>query len=82
MLIILGVVMDVAYSHRVGPDNPFVAKVFAPSDPLHKLTTNFTFELSHYLLPVLPHLEGSVINRLLLGDAYFILCIMPSLHGE
>ena len=53
VLIVLGVITDVAYSHRVGPDDLFVAEVFSPSDPLHKLATNFTLELSHYLLSAL-----------------------------
>ena len=53
VLIVLGMVTDVAYSQQVGPDDSFVAEVFSPSDPLNKLDTNLTLELSHYLLSAL-----------------------------
>ncbi len=41
MLVVLGVVADVANSHRVSSDDLFVTEILPPSDSLHKLSASF-----------------------------------------
>ena len=55
VLVIVGMVTDVAHAHGVGSADPFVAEVLSPPNFIDKLGTHFAFQLLHNLFSTFRH---------------------------
>lgn len=51
MLVVSGMFTDVANSHGISSDDPCIAEILSPSDPVDKDSANFASQLDYHFLP-------------------------------